>query len=63
MSKLADMYEKKYPGVDITEAHKEERMQRELFKAEARSGWRTNRNRGIIVPPSSAFDENGRLRP
>jgi hypothetical protein len=63
MSALADRYEKLYPGTGITESHKEERMQRELFKEERLALRRTGRNRGVIIPASPAFDHDGRLKP
>lgn len=50
MSKLADEYERKYPGAVKDPAQREERMERELFKQERRDHGRTGRNRGIIVP-------------
>lgn len=50
MSKLADQYEKRYPGTGASEAQKEERMERMLFKEEKRSLQRTSRNRGLVVP-------------
>lgn len=50
MSALAEQYEKRYPETGIPEAQKEERMERILFKDEARSLRRTGRTRGIIVP-------------
>ncbi len=50
MGGLAERYEALYPDTGISEAQKEERMERELFKAEAKRGSRSNRNRGIVVP-------------
>jgi len=61
-SSLADRYEKLYPGALTDPAHKQERMERIDFKAEARDGRRSNRNRGIVVP-ALPVDELGRLRP
>lgn len=43
-------YERRYPETGIPEAQKEERGEREAFKAESRSLRRTMRTRGIIVP-------------
>ena len=51
MAKLADSYEQRYPGVEIPSAQKEEREQRERFKAERHSHRRTGRTSGIVVPP------------
>ena len=50
MPSLAEQYEKKYPNTGCSEAQKQERMERELFKAERRTLHRTGRNRGIVVP-------------
>lgn len=46
----ADRYERLYPDTGIPEAQKQERMERIDFKAEARDGRRTSRNRGVILP-------------
>lgn len=62
MSSLADQYERRYPGALSDEAHKTERMERELFKSERLALRRTMRNRGIVVP-RLPVDELGRLRP
>ena len=50
MPSLAEQYETKYPGTGCSEAQKQERMERELFKSERLTLRRTGRNRGIIVP-------------
>jgi len=64
MSSLADRYERRYPGTGISEAHKEERQERHDLKAGVRSGRRSTRLRGIVIPASAAFDTTtGRLRP
>lgn len=47
---LAAAYERLYPDTGIPEAQKEERMERLVFKDEARSLRRTSRTRGIVVP-------------
>lgn len=62
MSALADQYERRYPGALEDTSHKEERMERLLFKEEAQSGRRSNRNRGVIFE-RLPLDEKGRLRP
>lgn len=59
---LVAEYERRYPGVEIPAAHKEERMERELFKEERRTLRRSGRNRGVVIP-RLPLDENGRLRP
>lgn len=46
-SRLAQEYEKRYPGTGIPEAQKEERMQRLEFKEERQALRRTTRNRGV----------------
>ena len=50
MSGLAERYEKRYPDTGISEAQKEERMERLVFKEEGRSPRRSKRARGMIVP-------------
>lgn len=60
---LADRYERLYPETGIPDAQKQERMERILFKREARQGRRTGRNRGIVVPGLPVNPETGRLRP
>ena len=52
MSKLADQYEKLYPGTGVSEAHAEERMERILFKNERDSLQRTARTNTFVVPDS-----------
>lgn len=47
---LAAEYEIRYPETGCSDAQKEERMQRLLFKEERQSLRRTGRNRGIVVP-------------
>ena len=47
---LAAEYEKLYPDTGCSEAQKEERMQRLIFKEERALHRRTGRNRGIVVP-------------
>lgn len=59
---LAAQYERLYPGTGIPEAHKQERMERELFKRERLTLHRTGRNRGLVVP-DLPVDNEGRLRP
>ena len=49
-NKLVEAYDRRYPGVDISDNQKEEREQRLRFKEETRALKRTTRNRGIIVP-------------
>jgi len=51
-------YDQKWPGVDISPAQKEERMQREDFKDELRSHSRTNRNRGVVFTMSNPWLES-----
>jgi len=46
----ADRYERLYPDVGISDAQKEERMQRMDFKQERREHRRTGRTRGIVIP-------------
>jgi hypothetical protein len=50
MPSLAEQYEAKHPNTGCSEAQKQERMEREIFKAERLSLRRTGRNRGIVVP-------------
>lgn len=50
MGNLADKYEKLYPETGISEAQKEERMERIEFKNERGSLRRTSKNRGLVVP-------------
>lgn len=59
---LATEYDKRYPGVEIPAAQKEERMQRLIFKEERLSLHRSTRNRGVVFT-RLPLDENGRLRP
>lgn len=47
---LAAEYEKRYPDTGCSDAQKEERMERIIFKEERSSLRRTGRTRGIIVP-------------
>lgn len=49
-SRLADEYERRYPGTGVGEAQAAERMERIRFKEERQTGIRTGRNRGIVVP-------------
>ena len=53
----AQRYERRYPGTGISEAHKEERQQREDFKNEVKQGRRTGRNRGFVVPALPWHDD------
>jgi hypothetical protein len=48
--KLAERYDRAYPGVEIPEAQKAERQERREFQVERASLRRTGRNRGIVVP-------------
>jgi hypothetical protein len=50
MPSLAEQYEQKYPNTGCSEAQKQERMERELFKSERLSLRRTGKTRGIVVP-------------
>lgn len=50
MQSKAERYEQMYPETGCSEPQKEERMDRIDFREERRSGRRTVRNRGIIVP-------------
>jgi hypothetical protein len=50
VSELADRYDARHPGIDISSAQKEERQERAEFREERRTLQRTTRNRGIIVP-------------
>ena len=50
MPSKAERYEARYPGALTDEAQKEERQERIDFKQEVRSGRRSGRNRGIVVP-------------
>lgn len=59
---LAERYERMYPETGIPDAQKQERMERILFKQEAREGRRTARTRGVVVPALPTTPE-GRLRP
>lgn len=58
----ARAYDSAYPGVQIPDAQKAERQERQEFKHERLSLRRTNRTRGIVVP-DLPLDEHGRLRP
>lgn len=49
-SKLAQRYERLYPGTGCPEGQKEERMQRIDFDRERAERRRTGRSRGIVVP-------------
>jgi hypothetical protein len=61
MTKLAEQYEKLYPETGCSESQKHERMERINFKEEMRSGRRTSRNRGFVVPelPWQRKEDNG----
>lgn len=50
MGSKAERYEQQFPGTGISDAQKEERMERIDFKQESSALRRTGRNRGIIVP-------------
>lgn len=50
VSRLADAYERRYPGTGVSEAQAAERMDRITFKEDAAQHRRTGRTRGIIVP-------------
>jgi hypothetical protein len=47
---LAAEYERRYPETGVSEAQKQERMERILHREERSTGLRTHRSRGIIVP-------------
>lgn len=49
-SAKAQRYEQRYPETGISEAQKEERMERMDFKDESRTLRRTGKNRGIVIP-------------
>lgn len=49
-SPKAQRYERLYPETGATESQKEERMERMDFSNEAKTGRRTGRNRGIVIP-------------
>lgn len=49
-SRLADEYERRFPGTGVGEAQAAERMERINFKEDGRTHRRTGRTRGIIVP-------------
>ena len=66
MADLARSYEGLFPGTDVPDAQKEERMDRIRFKqtSSVRSLRRRNRTQGIRVPEYAAcFDGDGRLKP
>ena len=46
----AENYERLHPETGISDAQKQERMERKVFKAESAQHRRTGRNRGIVVP-------------
>lgn len=60
---LAAEYERRFPGVEIPDAQKEERMERLAFKREREQLSRSNRLRGIVVPPLPLDPTTGRLKP
>lgn len=47
---LAAEYERRYPDTGCSEAQKQERMERLLFREERQAHRRTGRTRGIVVP-------------
>ncbi|MCR4340778.1 MAG: hypothetical protein NUW01_12930 [Gemmatimonadaceae bacterium] len=47
---LITEYERRYPDTGISDAQKQERMERLAFKEEGESRRRTGRTRGIVVP-------------
>jgi hypothetical protein len=49
-SPKARAYEALYPNTGISEAQKEDRMERLAFKGERRSLRRTSRTRGVMIP-------------
>lgn len=61
MSALAQQYETRYPGALQDDAHKEERMQRELLKEAKRDHRRTGDQ--YFMFDRLPVDETGRLRP
>lgn len=62
MASLAEQYETRYPGTGVSEAQKQERMERLAFREERQSLRRTGRTRGVVIP-SVPVDKHGRLRP
>lgn len=44
----ADNYERAFPSTGISDAQKQERMERKVFKAERVQDVRTGRNRGVV---------------
>ncbi len=49
-SPKARAYESRHPGTGISEAQKEERMDRLAFREERQAGHRTTRTRGVVIP-------------
>jgi DNA primase len=47
---LAAEYERRYPDTGVSEAQKEERMERLLFNEDKQALRRTTGTRGIVVP-------------
>ena len=58
MPSKSERYEKRFPGTGISDAQKEERMERIDFKQESAALRRTGRNRGIIVPRLPWHDDD-----
>lgn len=50
MPSKAEQYERRFPETGISDAQKEERMDRLAFKEERRSARRAGRNRGVVIP-------------
>lgn len=53
----AQRYERLYPGTGISDAHKQERMERIDFKEERKQLKRTSRNRSFVVPALPWHDD------
>ena len=49
-SRLADAYNRSYPGTGVSEAQAAERQERIEFKRDAALGRRTSRSRGVVIP-------------
>lgn len=50
MATKADQYERRFPDTGISDAQKQERMERLSFNEERQALRRTSRTRGIVVP-------------
>lgn len=49
MSGLADKYERLYPDTGISDAQKEQRMEKIVFDSERKTHHRTGRTRGVVL--------------